>query len=364
MDDYHPVKKIAVYLFDVRNRNVGLGEFTFQLGKALALRAPELKSKYGIELCLIVPKKFVGCFGDEVEYIVLNFINWHFNLKWFKKGIDIYHSTHQCTRLKFMRRAGINLLTVHDINFMYEKSGSKLEKYKRKFTRALAHADVVTYISDFVKHDVEAHFAPRYDGKVIYNGVADLSGVEGNFSKFNLEDGGYLFHISSCLPKKNVHKIVEMMRYLPEERLVVVGNLNSNYIRGIQENVEKWGLKNVTMLTNVGNEDKAELYRHCKGFLFPSLCEGFGLPPIEAMHFGKPVFLSALTSLPEIGGDSAYYYHNLDPEAMAETTRNGLAEFYADPQANGAMLRERAASFNWEKCADEYMKLYIELLNK
>lgn len=363
MDDSLPVRKVAIYLYDIKNRNVGVGEYAYQLGRKMADRAADLKNKYGIEFTFIVPKKFVGSFGEDVRYITFNFWNRYLILRYIKKGFDICHITHQFSRLRCMKHAKVNLMTIHDINFMYEKNGDRLEWYKRFFAKALTRCDVVTYISNFVKRDVEAHFSPKYDGSVIYNGVADLNSVHGDFSKFNLNDGGYLFHISSLMPKKNVHKIVEMMRYLPDEKLVVVGNLNSDYARRIQKQIVEWGLANVVMLPHVSYEDKAELYRHCKAFLFPSLCEGFGLPPIEAMHFGKPVFMSKLTSLPEIGGDNAYYYDNLDPEIMAETTREGLADFASDAEAKAEQLRKRAASFSWGKCADDYIKLYLRLLN-
>lgn len=364
MDDSLPVCKIAVYLYKIGNQNVGLGEFSYQLAANIAKRAAELRKKYGIEFLFIVPKEFVSHFGNDVKYYPYSNTPWtNFLLRHFVK-VDVMHNTHQCSHVDYMSKAKINLTTIHDINFMYEKSGGSLERYKRRFSKSLLHSSDVAYISDFVKHDVEAHFSPRSNGKVIYNGVTDLTGVHGDFAKFNLTDGGYLFHISSLMPKKNVHKIVEMMRYMPEERLVVVGNLNSDYARRLQAQISEWGLKNVVMLNHVSNEDKAELYRHCKAFLFPSLCEGFGLPPIEAMHFGKPVFLSKLTSLPEIGGDCAYYYDNLDPEVMAAVTRSGLSDFGTDALAKAERLRERAASFSWSKCADGYIKLYVELLKQ
>lgn len=357
-----PHHKIAIYLYDIKNRNVGLGEFAYQLGSYISKRAKELREKYNIVMYFIVPVGYVGCFGDDVEYFEFTEFNRRVSLRYLKKGFDLCHHIHQFSRLRFMRRAKVNFMTVHDINFMYEKSGDKLEWYKARFARSLSRCSEVTYISNFVKKDVEAHFSPRCNGDVIYNGVADLSDVTGDFSKFGLEDNSYLFHISSLMPKKNVHKIVEMMRYLPEEKLLVVGNLNSEYARCIKKQIAEWGLENVIMLNHVSNEDKAELYRHCKAFLFPSLCEGFGLPPIEAMHFGKPVFLSKLTSLPEVGGDCAYYYNSLDPEAMADVTRKGLADFYADAEAKAVKLRERAASFNWKECADAYIEEYLRIL--
>lgn len=354
--------KVAIYLFDIRNRNVGLGEFEWQLGSELARRAGTLRRQHGIELTFIVPKKYVGQFGDEVRYIALTPLL-RCMVRYSSERFDICHLTQQMSKLKFMRNAGVNLMTVHDINFMYEKSGHKLERRKRKFAKALKRADVLTYISQFVKSDVEAHFSPRMEGSVIYNGVTDLNDVHGDISRFGIADG-YLFHISSLLPKKNVHKLVEMMRYLPDERLVVVGNLSTEYISGIKAKIAEWRLTNVIMLENVSNEEKAELYRHCKAFLFPSLCEGFGLPPLEAMYFGKPVFLSSLTSLPEVGGANAYFFDNLNEENMALTVREGLADFYTRPEEAAEAVRRHAASFTWSQCAESYIQLYLKLLKR
>ena len=358
-------KKIAVYLFDIRNRNVGLGEFEWQLGSELARRADELEKRHGIKFTFIVPRRFIGCFGSSVRYIAFSPSSRMglYRIRYMSHYFDICHITHQLTRLKFMRRTRVNLMTVHDINFMYEKSGIKLEKHKRKFAKALKRADVLTYISHFVKSDVEAHFSPRMEGSVIYNGVTDLTDVHGDISRFGIADG-YLFHISSLMPKKNVHKIVEMMRYLPDERLVVVGDLSTDYISGIKAKIAEWGLTNVIMLENVSNEEKAELYRHCKAFLFPSLCEGFGLPPLEAMYLGKPVFLSTLTSLPEVGGANAYFFDNLNEENMALTVREGLADFYSHPTEAAEAVRRHAATFTWSHCADSYIQLYLKLLRR
>ena len=354
-------KKIAVYLYDIKNRNVGLGEFAYQLGFYIANRASELRKDYGIQFIFIVPPGFESFFGDEVKYVVYSKGIRRLYLRLLLK-VDLCHMIHQLTRLKYMRRADTNLMTIHDLNFLYEKKGSKIEKYRSKIKRQLDCCRRISYISYFVKSDVERVFSPEDEGEVIYNGVADLSSVKGDFSRFKLEKNGYLFHISSLMPKKNVHLLIEMMKFLPEEKLVVVGNLSTQYAKQLQSRITELGLTNVVMFDHVSNEDKAELYRNCKAFLFPSLCEGFGMPPIEVMHFGKPVFLSTLTSLPEIGGDCAYYYDDLEPEQMAKVTRVGLLDFERDKENKEQQIIERARSFNWETCSKKYIDLYLKIL--
>ena len=129
------------------------------------------------------------------------------------------------------------------------------------------------------------------------------------------------------MPKKNVDLLVEMMKYLPEENLLIVGNWSRKSGQTLYRKIQETNTGNIYTLPNVTEEEKAALYKACRAFLFPSLCEGFGMPPIEAMKFGKPVFLSTLTSLPEIGGDAAFYWKDLTPKAMAETVKERMAFF-------------------------------------
>ena len=95
--------------------------------------------------------------------------------------------------------------------------------------------------------------------------------------------------------------------------------------------------------------------------MFPSIAEGFGIPPLEAMHFGKPVFLSRFTSLPEIGGDAAYYFDDFDPEHMRSVLQSGLEDYVRNNRF--AAIQAQAAKFDWNKTAHEYLSVYRSLVN-
>ncbi len=112
----------------------------------------------------------------------------------------------------------------------------------------------------------------------------------------------------------------------------------------------------------ISDDDKAWYYANCEAFLFPSIAEGFGLPVIEAMHFGKPVFLSTHTSLPEIGGDVAWYFDNFEPATMQATFLKGMAEYQADDTLKADIIA-RASKFDWAKTAEQYLDLYAECLS-
>ena len=108
------------------------------------------------------------------------------------------------------------------------------------------------------------------------------------------------------------------------------------------------------------NEERLWLYQNCAALAFPSKTEGFGLPVIEAMAFGRPVFVSPVTSLPEIGGNLAFYWNDHSPTEMANVVRKGFATFEADPTYS-TQLQTWAAKFSWENAANSYLSLYQEV---
>ena len=114
------------------------------------------------------------------------------------------------------------------------------------------------------------------------------------------------------------------------------------------------------LIGTIDDASKYWLYKNCKAFVFPSLTEGFGLPVVEAMSLGKPVFLSNLTSLPEIGGTEAYYWKNFDPKSMIEVFEKGLIDFASDTNKASRSI-EWSKQFSWENAAKAYLKLYETL---
>jgi glycosyltransferase involved in cell wall biosynthesis len=161
-------------------------------------------------------------------------------------------------------------------------------------------------------------------------------------------------------PSKNPQAILGLAAAWPEMVFVMAGppSDDAKALRAANR------LPNVQYHLGVSDAQKAWAYGACAGFLFPSLTEGFGLPPIEAMHFGKPVFLSALTCLPEIGGEAADYFEGpqaFEPAAMRAVVERGLARHAADP-GRSAAVRAHAAQFSWDRAADAYAALYLRLL--
>jgi len=280
---------------------------------------------------------------------------WH----WSPVHFAVWHRLHQHIRLLPPGGTQWRVETVHDLNFLHLKAGSKRERYRQRMVRRLRGSAAVVAITQHVANDLAAQL-PRLGTPVtvIHNGATDLTRVKSRAVE-GVGEQPFLLHISRMAPSKNIEAILAMAAAWPSKPIVLAG-ATSSYTGEVQRMVAERKLGNVTVRLDLDEAEKAWLYAHCEGFVFPSLAEGFGLPPIEAMHFGKPVFLSRLTSLPEVGGDIAHYFDSFDAAAMRAVVERGLA---AHQQAGRAEATIRhARSFSWARCADAYLALYVRLL--
>ena len=256
---------------------------------------------------------------------------------------------------------GKKILTIHDLNAVHErfKSEYKINKRLKKIRSYIDACDRVVAISHFVAGDILKYF-PEAEGKlsVIYNGADVLKADEGHIPAY-LPSKPFLFTIGHVSAKKNFHVLPALLKDNNYE--LVISGVETPYKNKITEEAKKFNcMERVKITGPVSEEDKAWYYKNCAAFVFPSLAEGFGLPVIEAMHFGKPVFLSTLTSLPEIGGDAAFYFDSFDAEAMQQVFTEGMNRFYAGNREE--KVKAHATQFNWIKTADEYLQLYQECL--
>jgi glycosyltransferase involved in cell wall biosynthesis len=140
--------------------------------------------------------------------------------------------------------------------------------------------------------------------------------------------------------------------------LVIAGKYDDEgYVSYIRNKSLQLGVaNNVRLLGPVTENEKAWYYNNCTAFAFPSISEGFGLPVIEAMRYGKPLFLSDKTALPEIGGDVSFYFRNFQPDHMQNVFDDGMLKY----NANGLRerIKQRGAHFSWEKAAQKYAEVY------
>lgn len=335
----------------------GVGEYTRQLAFALAERAPTLLREQGWRLHYHLPRQWHGLFGDAVNYLDTHTLQRFVHLR--AKRFDLWHTLHQHIRLRAPCGTRYQLETVLDLNFLHSKSPAKAEHYRRRLRRRVNRRDAVVAISHYVAGDIERELAPLATPvQVIHIGATDLSEMPCEPVR-GAPAVPFLLHVSRMAPSKNVAALIALAAAWPDKPLVLTGP-RSPYTDSLREEVDARGLSNVSMHLDVSDAQKAWLFAHCEGFVFPSFAEGFGLPPLEAMHFGKSVFLSRLTSLPEVGGAAAHYFDSFDGPSMRATVEAGLVGDALPGCAEA--IAAHARGFSWERCVQAHIALYLRVL--
>lgn len=281
---------------------------------------------------------------------------------WLHPSFKLFHITWQDTSYVPSNKKIKIVYTIHDLNFLYTDKPEMKKKYiLEKMQKKIDRADAITVISEFVKQDVLKNLNTR--GKeivVIHNGVDLLEFPDFNDPKY-VPQKKYLFSIGTILFKKNFHVMPPLLIGNDYELIIAGIQSNEGYLTFLKAEIEKWGLTDrIKLIGTVTNEEKYWYLKNCEAFVFPSLSEGFGLPPIEAMKLGKPVFLSTYTSLPEIGGKYAYYFQSFDAKAMQATLENGLKDYYQNDRKSAII--EWANQFSWEKATQKYVEVYEKAL--
>ncbi|QJW88133.1 glycosyltransferase family 4 protein [Spirosoma taeanense] len=347
----------------LRDLNSGLGQVCLHLGHELVSQCPPEWT-----LTVLVPKGQIGVFGDSVNYIEASWLR----KLWINGRYDVWHCLHQDTTYLPKNRAAKLVLTIHDLNFLTRPDYSDAKKTRRlaSLQRKVNQASGLTAISEYTASVVRQHLniPANQSIHVIPNGVI-ASGTalaeEAQRPAFLGEsEMPYFLFVGVIHPKKNVHTLLPLLEAFPDYRLILAGPDGHPYAQHIRQQAQSLGIADRLLMPGAVDEPaKWWLYAHCEAFLFPSLSEGFGLPVAEAMSLGKPIFISNLTSLPEVGGQEAYYFDSFEPEAMAQTLYDGLRDFGQNPLRQERM-RKRAAGFSWPNVAEAYWKLYEELADR
>ena len=238
--------------------------------------------------------------------------------------------------------------TVHDVQHLdLPRMFTRAELlYRRSFyDRTARSADVVIAISEFARARIIELLGIAEDRVV----VAPL-GVDG--TKFRPYFGPreeFVLYPARGWPHKNHARLVEAMTILrrrrPGMRLVLTGG-GLDALGELPDWVDRRGI--------VSEDELRRLYRSAAALAFPSLYEGFGLPPLEAMASGCPAAVSRSGALPEVCGDAAVLFDPTDVAAIAD----GIARAVDDDGTLAARGMARAAEFTWQSCADAHIEAY------
>ena len=241
-------------------------------------------------------------------------------------------------------------ITLHDVQHLdLPQLFSRGERAFRSqaYHRSARSARLVIVPSAFVRdRAVELLGLDQQKIRVIHHGIDHE-----RFSPGDEPREPFLLYPARPWPHKNhacLYEAFALMRAeRPELRLVLTGG---GHTGAVPDGVETLG--------NVSLDELVSLYRRASALVFPSLYEGFGLPPLEAMACGCPVACSAAASLPEVCGDAARYFAPDDPEEIAAAVQDVLA----DPGTWSARGIAQAAGFTWERSAAAHEDVYRELL--
>lgn len=355
------MKNVFLESHNIKNLHFGFGQFNYHLIKGL-YNANIEDFKITLHAKDIAPLKneFHHYFNYKKYRSITRYP--YFRIR---KKYDLWHSLNQNVKIEPFYDIPY-LLTIHDVNFIAEVSNDMNHECNIRFKEKLNRANAITYISQFAKQSTHKYFnVPNVPEYVIYNGNPIKSvDVPENHKPTLVSKKPFLFSIGEFTERKNFHALVEMLVHIPDFNLILSGNNNTDYANNqIGKTIRANNLTDRVIITGkISDLDKQYYLKNCTAFVFPSLREGFGIPPIEAMRFGKPVFLSNNTSLPEIGGEHAFYWDNYQPEYMAEVLKNGLKKFESNKDIYQTAYVERALSFNWDHTAKQYENIYRSLL--
>ena len=359
---------VLVSLDKLKDPHSGLGQFSLDLGRSLIeASAP------GFDLAFLVPRRH----REPFRAAGVSLVDVHpFRKETLRRivrpmvpagirgyrAVDVWHAPHQDAKyLPFDSRVPV-VLTIHDLNFLREREPREVAGHVRSLQHKVDRAAVVTTVSAFSAGEIERHLDLRNKPvQVIPNGLSAPASLPSRPA--GVPEGPFLFSIGHVVPRKNLAVLVPFMKRLPDISLVIAGRNTGSYARRMVSLAQKEGVANrMVTLGTVTADERQWLYQHCDAVVMPSLTEGFGLPVIEGMREGKPVFMSRATSLPEVGGPLGFYWDSYEPEHMADVFTRGMAAVRRD-ESYGDKLRAHAARFSWAVAAKAYLELYAAIGN-
>ena len=256
------------------------------------------------------------------------------------------------------------VITVHDLTFMRHPVGlSRRAKmlYGKLFPPSAKKAKLILADSEHTRKDIidlglkdEKHVRTVHLGvdESFFNDINDEA-LRDTLSRYGLSPG-YILFVGAIEERKNLRRLMEAYKLLKEKgndipQLILAG---PKLDKADEILASATGVSGIRHLGYVDDSHLHALYQGATGFIYPSLYEGFGLPPLEAMAAGAPVAVSRLTSLPEVVGDCGIY---IDEPGSVESIADAITKLIGLGDKRDEMIRvarERARGFTWRKCAE------------
>lgn len=357
----------------------GIGHYTFELARELALVAPD------IDFELISPFPFIDQQGDGLPcnlnwaHVKGGFLRrrwWTIGLPLYvrESALDLFHGTNYNVPLWNRCRT---VVTVHDLSLlMYPETHEMhlVARARRRLPFMVRTATMIITPTESAKRDlcdclqvapekiVAIPEAPRHQ---FY--PAPKSETAAVKRKFNLKDDFILF-VGTIEPRKNLLTLVQALEKIFAHsafrpQLVIVGK-KGWLSEDLFSYIERSAVKEQILFTGYVSDDELRaLYSACGVFVYPSLYEGFGLPPLEAMACGAPVVASRISSLVEVVGGAAVLVPPKEPHSFASE----IVKIFENEARRKQLSKQgvdRAAQFSWRRTALSTLDVYRQLIGK
>ncbi|MCY6355524.1 glycosyltransferase family 4 protein [Clostridium sp. ZS2-4] len=360
-------------------RGTGIGTYSYQLINSLnkidshneyLLFMPEsnnLSIKFNQNFIIKnISQNMNGNFWDEVN--IPNILK--------IKDIDLYHVPQNGIGLPKTKACPF-VITLHDI-IPYKMPETVGEQYLKIFTkeipRIIPMCDGIITVSHYSKQDIvnyfnfppEKIFVTHLANEDIYKPLNKHTCKEFIKKTYAIEDD-YILYVGGFSPRKNIVGLIDAFSKLISKskntkiKLVIAGSKGKSYSK-YKKKAEDLRIENNVIFPGfIPLEHMPILYNASKIFVYPSLYEGFGLPPIEAMACGIPIIASNLTSIPEVVGDAAMLINPYDIEELS----NAMYYIIENKTLENQLIKKsllRSSHFNWIKTAEKTKKAYESII--
>lgn len=270
-------------------------------------------------------------------------------------------------------------ITVHDLNpLVYPQHFPPVvRRWSAKVMESITPDDWVLTVSGYVRNDLCARYPVNPERVRVTPLAADASHFHPNHDlaqimavrrRYGIPDGPYILSLGSLAPHKNISHLVKCFaRVLEQEDLrdlnLVLAGVEGWMLDGLSRDMANLNVasKRIIQTGFVDDADQAALYAGATVFVFPSLFEGFGLPPLEAMQCGTPVICANTTSLPEVVGSAGILVDPLDEDALCQALLD-VCRNENLRQRLRARGMEQAGRFSWVRCAEDTLAVYRDAL--
>lgn len=361
------------------HQRAGLGRYAASLTQALLPRlSHRLALFYNREKGITMP---AGLEHVPARTVALGYKSWrmavwmgqltHIPFNRLLPDAALFHATeHLVLPLKNVP----TVLTVHDLIFrIFPEHHKPLNRWYLNMTMPLycRRADHIIAVSEATRRDViAAYHIPPEKVSVIYEAASPRfepqlhTVVEAMRTRYHIPPE-YLLYVGTIEPRKNLTRLLRVWAPLYQAKevppLVIAGQrgwLTGDFFAALENSPARDG---VLIPGYIQDADLPAIYSGATALVFPSLCEGFGLPPLEAMSCGTPVVCSNTSSLPEVVGEAALTFDPTDDAAIAEALRRIVKDKELQAQLRTLGV-QRAASFSWGRAAQETIGVYRKLV--